>query len=89
MSHHSNFAIRETKFGDRKLSNSLSKRKIGGSRFSVQSNEIVVVEEVNDNEISSEAFKRIRETSNIMVNSLHTDDNSKTMGPLLDDDKLP
>ena len=63
---------------------------IGGSRFSLQSNEIMVVEEVNDNEISSEAFKRIRETSNVIINSLHTDaNNSKTMGPLLDDEKLP
>ena len=44
---------------------------------------------MNDNEISNEVFKRIRETSNVMVNSLHTDSNNKTMGPLLEDEKLP
>ena len=42
------------------------------SRFSIRSNE-VVVEEVNDNELSNDAFKRIRKSTNPIVNSMHTD----------------
>jgi len=56
----------------------------------MRSNEIVVVEEVADHELSSEAFIRIRQSKGTF-NSMHTDSmsNSKNMGPLLEDCKLP
>ena len=68
---------------------SLRKNDFGGSRASMNSNEIMVVEEVNDNEISSEAFMLIRQSKNSLANSVRTDSNSKAMGPLIDDPKLP
>ena len=47
------------------------------------------MEEVNDNDISSEAFRRIRKTDQHTFNSMLTDGRSKgssvTVGPLLED----
>ena len=60
------------------------------SRHYNRSNEILVVEEVNDNELDSEAFKRMRESTNPIVSSMHTNSlSSGKMGPLIDDDQLP
>ena len=63
-----------------------------GSQGSMQS-EIMVVEEVNDNEISSDVFQRMRQTNDKqLVSSIRTDSisNGMGMGPLIDDNgKLP
>ena len=49
-----------------------SPNRFAQSRGSLQSNEIMIVEEVNDNEISNEAFMIIRDcTKSGMANSMH------------------
>lgn len=44
-----------------------------GSKASLNSNDIVVVEEVEDNDISTEAFRIIRKTDKVNLISMHSD----------------
>ena len=62
-----------------------------GSKASLNSNDIVVVEEVEDNDISTEAFRIIRKTDKVNFISMHSDKyhqkQSGILGSLNDDFK--
>ena len=63
-----------------------------GSKASLNSNDIVVVEEVEDQDISTDAFRNIRKTDKINFNSMHAYENPQKqrgfLGSLDDDCKL-
>ena len=64
-------------------------KELGSSRVSAQSNEMVVVEEVNDNEISNEAFMKMRQQSPLvksLIAASRTD--AIVIGPLSEENRF-